>query len=220
MQTRHFLTLMDLTPDELRGLIGDLDPRSVFLYAPIALLPLFAFNDGQVIAFPLQGFSTQWFAELRTTTALHDAVRNSLFIAFTTAIFSTLLGVCAARAGAMAHFPGKGGIMGFIMLPLVLPEIIVAVSLLVVFLLPLHALPTRIKQAKAQRLEELRTELANVPQADVPRLEATAAHLDRIEGLSNWPVDLRVVSRILVYVVIPPLAWVAAALVENFIDQL
>ena len=93
-------------------------------------------------------------------------------------------------------------------------------SLLVVFLLPLHALPARIKLAKAQRLEELRTELANVPQADVPRLEATAAHLDRIEGLSNWPVDLRVVSRILVYVVIPPLAWVAAALVENFIDQL
>ncbi len=104
----------------------------IFLYAPIALLPLFAFNDGQVIAFPLQGFSTKWFAELATNTALHTAVKNSLFIAATSAIFATLLGVCAARAGAMAHFPGKSGIMGFIMLPLVLPEIIVAVSLLIV----------------------------------------------------------------------------------------
>ena len=104
----------------------------VFLYAPIVLLPLFAFNDGQIIAFPLQGFSTKWFSELWTTAALHAAVGNSLFIAVMTAIFSTLLGICAARAGAMAHFPGKGGVIGFVMLPLVLPEIIVAVSLLIV----------------------------------------------------------------------------------------
>ncbi|NDV00633.1 ABC transporter permease [Pseudoroseicyclus tamaricis] len=103
----------------------------IFLYAPIVLLPIFAFNDGTIIAFPLQGFTTQWFEELWTTTALHDAVGNSIFIAVLTAIFSTLLGMLTARAGAMANFPGKGGIIGFIMLPLVLPEIIVAVSLLV-----------------------------------------------------------------------------------------
>jgi spermidine/putrescine transport system permease protein len=104
----------------------------VFLYAPIALLPLFAFNDGTIIAFPLQGFTTKWFSELWSNSALHAAVGNSLFIALMTAIFSTLLGICAARAGAMASFPGKKGITGFIMLPLVLPEIIVAVSLLIV----------------------------------------------------------------------------------------
>lgn len=104
----------------------------IFLYAPIALLPIFAFNDGTIIAFPLQGFTTQWFAELRTTPALHEAVRNSLIIAVTSAVIATLLGICAARAGQMESFPGKGGVVGFIMLPLVLPEIIVAVSLLVV----------------------------------------------------------------------------------------
>jgi len=104
----------------------------VFLYAPIALLPVFAFNSGTIIAFPLSGFTTQWFTELSTNTALHAAVRNSLFIAVMTAILSTLLGICAARAGAQHEFPGKKGIIGFVMLPLVLPEIIVAVSLLVV----------------------------------------------------------------------------------------
>jgi len=104
----------------------------IFLYAPILLLPLFAFNDATVIAFPLSGFTTDWFARLAETRALHDAVRNSLFIAVMTALFSTILGVCAARAGAMSHFPGKRGIMGLIMIPLVLPEIIVAVALLVV----------------------------------------------------------------------------------------
>ncbi|PUB12734.1 ABC transporter permease [Yoonia sediminilitoris] len=104
----------------------------VFLYAPIALLPIFAFNDATIIAFPLSGATTKWFGELWTTTALHAALKNSLFIACMTAVLSTLLGICAARAGAMYRFPAKAGIMGFIMLPLVLPEIIVAVSLLVV----------------------------------------------------------------------------------------
>lgn len=104
----------------------------VFLYAPIVLLPLFAFNDAKIIAFPLTGFTTEWFAELGKTKALHEAVKNSLLIAVTTAVLSTILGLCAARAGAMANFKGKKAITGFVMLPLVLPEIIVAVSLLVV----------------------------------------------------------------------------------------
>ena len=104
----------------------------VFLYAPIALLPLFAFNDSTIIAFPLQGFTTKWFDELTTVEALHAAVWNSLFIAVLTAIFATLLGICAARAATRYRFPAKGGIMGLIMLPLVLTERIVAVALLVV----------------------------------------------------------------------------------------
>jgi spermidine/putrescine transport system permease protein len=104
----------------------------VFLYAPIVLLPVFAVNDGTVIAFPLQGFTTEWFARLLDTPALHDAVRNSLAIGVVTALLSTTLGLCAARAGAKYRFPLKAPILGFIMIPLVLPEIIVGVSLLVV----------------------------------------------------------------------------------------
>jgi spermidine/putrescine transport system permease protein len=102
------------------------------LYAPIILLPLFAFNDASIIAFPLAGFSTRWFEQLWTTAALHQALGNSLFIASVTAVLATLLGTCAARAGTMANFPGKRGMLGFIMLPLVLPEIVIAVALLVV----------------------------------------------------------------------------------------
>ncbi len=106
----------------------------IFLYAPVILLPLFAFNDATVIAFPLSGYTTKWFDLLRTTDALHSAVRNSAFVAISTAFISTLLGACAARAAANHSFPGKKGIMGFIMLPLVLPEIIVAVALLVMLM--------------------------------------------------------------------------------------
>jgi spermidine/putrescine transport system permease protein len=106
----------------------------VFLYAPIILLPLFAFNDATVIAFPLTGFTTKWFEALTGEPTLHRAVRNSLVIAVSSAVIATALGVFAARAVSRYRFPGKTGLMGLIMLPLVLPEIIVAVSLLVVLL--------------------------------------------------------------------------------------
>ncbi len=106
----------------------------VFLYAPILLLPMFAFNSGTVIAFPLQGFTTGWFVEVFTTKALIEATRNSVFIAVSVAILSTCFGLFAARAATRYNFPAKGGILGFVMLPLVLPEIIVAVSLLVVLI--------------------------------------------------------------------------------------
>ncbi|GFE64444.1 ABC transporter permease [Litoreibacter roseus] len=106
----------------------------IFLYLPVALLPIFAFNDGTIIAFPLQGFTAKWFLELAAIQALHSALWNSLFIALVTATLSTLLAIGAARASTRYKFPGKAPIMGAIMLPLVLPEIIVAVALLVVLL--------------------------------------------------------------------------------------
>ena len=45
----------------------------VFLYAPVVLLPLFAFNDATIVAFPLSGFTTKWFTVLWETEALHGA---------------------------------------------------------------------------------------------------------------------------------------------------
>jgi spermidine/putrescine transport system permease protein len=106
----------------------------VFLYAPVVLLPIFAFNDSTVIAFPLSGFTTDWFASLKDNAALKSAVSNSLIVAITTAMISTILGAFAARAGVRYRFPAKRGIMGLILLPLVLPEIIIAVALLVMLM--------------------------------------------------------------------------------------
>ena len=106
----------------------------IFLYAPIILLPLFAFNDSKVIAFPLQGFTTAWFVEMWQDTTLWNAVRNSLTISVSVAVISTLLGLFAARSSTRFNFPAKAGIMGLIMLPMVLPEMILAMALLVVLL--------------------------------------------------------------------------------------
>ncbi len=93
----------------------------VFLYAPIILLPLFAFNDATIIAFPLSGFTTKWFTAMAGDTTLHRAAINSLIIAVTSAVVATTLGIFAARAATRYRFPYKGGIMGLIMLRLVLP---------------------------------------------------------------------------------------------------
>ena len=44
----------------------------IFLYAPIIILPMFAFNDSKVVSFPLKGFTTKWFAEMWADPNLHD----------------------------------------------------------------------------------------------------------------------------------------------------
>ena len=106
----------------------------LFLYGPILILPMFAFNDSKVVSFPLSGFTTKWFVEMWQDTNLHAALRRSVMIALSTATISTVLGIFAARASVRYGFRGKTGIMGLIMLPLVLPDIIVAMALLVVLL--------------------------------------------------------------------------------------
>ena len=106
----------------------------LFIYAPILILPVFAFNSGTVIAFPLKGFTTEWFAQMAGNATLRRAIANSLTIAVSASVLATCLGIFAARAVTRFRFPGKGAISGLIILPIVLPEIIVAMSLLVVLL--------------------------------------------------------------------------------------
>lgn len=106
----------------------------IFLYAPIILLPLFAFNNSTVVAFPLTGFTTQWFQDVWNNSDLWQAVRNSLLVAVTASVIATALGIFAARASTRYNFPAKAPLMGLIMLPMVLPDMIMAMALLVVLL--------------------------------------------------------------------------------------
>lgn len=117
-----------------RGLRAYAIAYLAFLYGPVLLLPVFAFNDSAIIAFPLKGFTLDAFRQLWETDQLHQSVWNSLKVAVASSVIATMLGICAARASARFSFPGQRPIMGLIMLPLVLPEIIVAVSLLIVLI--------------------------------------------------------------------------------------
>ena len=107
----------------------------VFLYLPVIFLPIFSWSTPPPCPkFPLSGFTWKWYAELPNTPALLDAAWNSLVVGVAAAILSTVLGICAARAITRYRFPGRTAINGLIMAPLVLPEIIVAISMLLVML--------------------------------------------------------------------------------------
>ncbi len=106
----------------------------VFLYLPVLLLPLFSFNDGTIIAFPLQGFTLKWYGQLGQQDTLIKALGNSLIVGGVTAVFSTAMGLFAARAFVRYRFKGKELSEGLVMLPLVIPGIIVASSMLVLFI--------------------------------------------------------------------------------------
>jgi spermidine/putrescine transport system permease protein len=117
-----------------RGLLAYSVLYLVFLYLPVLFLPLFSFNDGIIVAFPLKGFTTKWYADLAANAQLHRAIWNSLVVATTTAVVATMLGIFGARAVTQYRFPGRQAILGLIMSPLVLPEILLAVSLLIIML--------------------------------------------------------------------------------------
>ncbi|MCZ6711159.1 MAG: hypothetical protein O7B25_12425 [Gammaproteobacteria bacterium] len=92
-------------------------------------------------------------------------------------------------------------------------------SAAILFLLPLWGLHKNIRRSKVQRLQSLRARLDEVDRQDVPLLETLTAHIDRVRMLPDWPIDMQTVTRVFAYVIIPPLAWVGAALVENFVNS-
>jgi spermidine/putrescine transport system permease protein len=102
-----------------------------FLYGPVLVLPVFSFNDSIYVAFPLKGFTLQWYEEMINNPGMLAALTNSLKVGGTVAVLSTILGTLAAKAVTRYHMPGRGPVIGFIMLPLVVPEIVMGIALLV-----------------------------------------------------------------------------------------
>jgi spermidine/putrescine transport system permease protein len=105
----------------------------VFLYAPLTILVVYAFNASRMVTV-WQGFSTQWFVAIAQNADIRGAAENSLIIAVCATIASTLI----ALAGALALERGilnvgRGIVMGMVAMPLVVPEIVVAITTLVFF---------------------------------------------------------------------------------------
>ncbi len=108
-----------------------------FLYLPVLLLPLFSFNDGTIVAFPIKGWTLEWYRQLGGQETLIQALFNSLLVGgVVSALVATSMGgLFAARAYVRYQFRGKDiSEGGLVMLPLVIPGIIVASSMLVLFI--------------------------------------------------------------------------------------
>jgi spermidine/putrescine transport system permease protein len=106
----------------------------VFLYLPVIFLPIFSINTAPTPKFPLTGYTLKWYQDLPKTPALLDAAWNSLIVGISASVLATLLGILAARSITRYRYPGRRTINGLIMAPLVLPEIILAISMLLVML--------------------------------------------------------------------------------------
>lgn len=105
-----------------------------FLYLPVLVLPLFSFNDGTIVAFPIKGWTLDWYRQLGAQETLLSALGNSLIVGLISAMLATSMGLFAARAYVRYRFRGKEASEGLVMLPLVVPGIIVASSMLVLFI--------------------------------------------------------------------------------------
>ena len=107
-------------------------PYLAFIYIPVLFLPLFSFNDSIYIAFPLQGFTFEWYEKMAASDGLIASLKNSLQVGAVVAVLATILGTFAAKAVTRYKLPGRGPVITFIMIPLVIPGIIMGIALLVI----------------------------------------------------------------------------------------
>ena len=104
-----------------------------FLYLPIAVLVIYSFNASRLVTV-WGGWSTRWYAELASDTAILDAAFISLRLAVVSATAATLLGVLAALALVrLGRFRGRLLFASMIYAPLVMPEVITGLSMLLLF---------------------------------------------------------------------------------------
>ena len=104
-----------------------------FLYLPILLLILYSFNEGRSVAV-WGGWSTKWYASVFSNQQLLDAAWITLKVAFLSASIATILGTMAALALARhGRFAGRTLFSGMVYAPLVMPEVITGLSLLLLF---------------------------------------------------------------------------------------
>lgn len=104
-----------------------------FLYLPILLLVLFSFNDSRLVTV-WGGFSLKWYASLLENRQLLEAAWVTLRIAFLSATLALVLGTLAAiTLVRLGRFRGRILFSGMVYAPLVMPEVITGLSLLLLF---------------------------------------------------------------------------------------
>ena len=105
----------------------------VFLYAPIVILLIFSFNNSDLPAFPLSGFTLHWYHQFLTNADLRGALETSAIIAALSSIGAVVLGVLASIALVRRRFAGKAAVSALLLSPLVIPYVVFGVSLLLLF---------------------------------------------------------------------------------------
>ena len=102
----------------------------LFLFGPLVIAILLAFSDASFAVFPIKGFSLKWFYTLANNTAVLHALGVSILLGIVAATIAVLIGVPAAMALNRYQLPGSRFINFLIISPILIPETILAVGLL------------------------------------------------------------------------------------------
>lgn len=104
----------------------------VFLYLPIVALVVYSLNASEV-SYRWEGVSLRWYVELFADRLLLETLRTSLIVGLVSALLATALGFLSSTALVRFRVKGRGVFLGAILIPLIVPEIVLGVSLLTVF---------------------------------------------------------------------------------------
>lgn len=104
-----------------------------FLYLPIGVLFVFSFSTNTTMKFPIEGYTTDWYAQIFANEQLLTAARNSLVVGVLSATVATGLGLAAGIAVIRFRFTGRGLLLALAGAPLVVPFIMLAVALFLLF---------------------------------------------------------------------------------------
>jgi spermidine/putrescine transport system permease protein len=103
----------------------------LFLYAPIVILVIYSFNSSRYAIW--EGFSWKWYEILLRDQLMLRSLKNTLIVALAATIVSTVVGTIAALGMQRFEFRGKGVLDGLFYLPVIIPEIVMAASLVIFF---------------------------------------------------------------------------------------
>ena len=167
-----------------RGLSSFAIAIYAFLFAPIVVLVIFSFNDSRR-TFVWHGFTLDWYPKLLANSDLLDSLQTTLIVAAVAVVVATILGSLLGLGLARLRFRGSGAAETLILLPMVTPEIIMGISLLIFFTHALSGVPA-IGRISLAHITFCISYVAVVVRARAvamdPRLEEAARDL----GASAW----------------------------------
>jgi len=100
------------------------------MFAPIVVVVILAFNAAEFASFPMEGVSLRWFIRLAQNQTIISAFKTSLILGLITCVISTAIAIPAAMAFVRYDFPGKNMINTLLLTPIMIPEVILGVALL------------------------------------------------------------------------------------------
>lgn len=111
-----------------RASLATLVVAATFLYLPIVVLAVFSFNDSDLMAFPLSGFTLRWYGELAGNDAFHAGFVTSTLVAQPVGLIGMAVGLAAALALTAPGLKWRLGFAALVLLPFLVPKSVLSIA--------------------------------------------------------------------------------------------